>query len=148
MFIYLFISNLFLCFRTTEETRQTALERQVEYLISMNYERIRDEFIRLDNSHHGTINSNDMRSVIEDLLEFPLRPDEYYQLLKQFPVDENGKILYKHYLKQVLENTNALQQRQKSSAYVECHIFDDLLKIQLKNSSMGIYEIKKYSGKS
>ncbi len=67
-------------FRSSEETRQSSLERQVEYLISMNYETIRDQLIRLDNCRSGTVNSNDMRSLIEDLLEFPLRPDEYYQL--------------------------------------------------------------------
>jgi Ca2+-binding EF-hand superfamily protein len=90
----------------------------------MNYERIRDELIRLDNFRNGTINSNDMRSLIEDLLEFQLRPDEYYQLFKQFPIDENGKIKYKDYLKQVMDHINAAQQQQqqqqqqKSPAYV------------------------------
>ncbi len=128
MFIYL-KKNLFL-FRPPEETRQTSLlERQVEHLISMNYERVRNELTRLDNSRNGTISSNDMRSLIEDLLQFPLRPDEYYQLFKQMPIDENGKIKYKDYLKQVMDHTTVAQQQQqlyqqhqqqKSSAYVIC----------------------------
>jgi hypothetical protein len=89
-----------------------------------------------------------MRSLIEDLLEFTLRPDEYYQLVKQFPMDQNGKIIYNDYLKQVMERTNAQQQQQqtyKSPVYVfkidSLKFFD----IYLKNSSMGLYEIKKYS---
>jgi Ca2+-binding EF-hand superfamily protein len=86
----------------------------------MNYDRIRDELTRLDNYRNGTINSNDMRSLIEDLLEFPLRPDEYYQLFKQFPIDENGKIKYKDYLKQVMDHTTTAQQQQqpKSPGYI------------------------------
>ena len=88
----------------------------------MNYERIRDQLRRLDNYHDGTVNSNDMRTLIEDLLEFPLRPDEYYQLLKQFPMDENGKVKYKEYLNQVLNHANLMQQyekpEEKSSTYV------------------------------
>jgi Ca2+-binding EF-hand superfamily protein len=83
-----------------------------------------EQLIRLDNYHNGTINTNDMRSLIEDLLEFPLRPDEYYQLFKQFPIDENGKIKYKDYLKQVMDHTTASQQQQdqKSPVYV-FHLF-------------------------
>ena len=94
-----------------------------------------------------------MRSLIEDLLQFPLRPDEYYQLFKQFPLDENGKIKYKDYLKQVMDRTTAQQEQeqeqQNSSVYV-LHFFLRIcnLNINLKNSTMGIYEIKKYSGKS
>jgi len=53
-----------------------------------------------------------MRSLIEDLLEFPLRPDEYYQLFKSFPIDQNGNIKYNDYLKQVMERTNTQQQQQ------------------------------------
>ena len=112
-------------FRPSEEIRQSPLERQIEYLISMNYERVRDQLIRLDNYRSGTINSNDMRSLIEDLLEFPLRPDEFYQLLKQFPMDQNGKIKYNDYLKQIMERVaqqqhqqQQQQQQHKSPAYV------------------------------
>jgi hypothetical protein len=145
---YIFI-NYFIC-RPPGENRQTSLERQVEYLISTNYERIHDELTRLDNYHYGTVNGNDMRSLIEDLLQFPLRPDEYYQLFKQFPIDENGKIKYKDYLKQVMDRTTAQQQQQEqqqtSPVYV-FHFFSFVLnlKIKLKNSTMGIYEIKEYS---
>ncbi|CAF1077134.1 unnamed protein product [Rotaria sordida] len=96
-----------------QEYCQTSLERQVQYLISLNNERIQDELTRLDNNHNGTVSSNDMKSLIEDLLEFPLRPDEYYQLFKQFPIDENGKIKYKDYLKQVMDNRNSEQQEQE-----------------------------------
>lgn len=135
--------------RPPEENRQSSLERQVEYLISQNFERIRDELTRLDNYHNGTVNSNDMRSLIEDLLEFPLRPDEYYQLFKQFPIDQNGKIKYKDYLKQVMDHLNNTQQQQqmKSPMYVIIffYLFNYFLFFILKNSSMGIYEIKKYS---
>jgi Ca2+-binding EF-hand superfamily protein len=85
----------------------------------MNYEKVRDQLIRFDNYRSGTVNSNDMRSLIEDLLEFPLRPDEFYQLLKQFPIDQNGKIKYNDYLKQVMERASVQQQhRNKSPVYV------------------------------
>ncbi|CAF1342560.1 unnamed protein product [Rotaria magnacalcarata] len=100
-------------FKNNEEYRQTSLEKQIDYLLSINYDKIRDELTRLDNLNNGTINTNDMKSLIEDLLEFPLRPDEYYQLIKQFPMDQYGKIKYKDYLKQVLDRTNSSQQQQQ-----------------------------------
>jgi Ca2+-binding EF-hand superfamily protein len=101
-----------LIYRPKEDNRQTSLERQVDYLISTNYDRIHEELIRLDNYRKGTVNNNDMRSLIEDLLQFPLRPDEYYQLLKKFPTDQNGKIKYKDYLKEVMDRTTQLQREQ------------------------------------
>lgn len=91
----------------------------------MNYERIRDEFTRLDSSHNGTIATNEMRSLVEDLLEFPLRPDEYYQLLKQFPTDDNGRIKYKEYLKQVMDRTTVAQQQEQQKSPV--YVFDSFL---------------------
>jgi Ca2+-binding EF-hand superfamily protein len=81
----------------------------------MNYERVRDLINRLDVSHHGRISANEIRSIIEDLINYTLKPDEYYQLLKQIPMDEHGRIIYKEYLKQVLDRTLSLQEQQKPS---------------------------------
>jgi Ca2+-binding EF-hand superfamily protein len=84
----------------------------------MNYERVRDLLNRLDISHHETISANEIRSIIEDLIDYTLKPDEYYQLLKQIPMDENGRVKYKEYLKQVLDRALSLQeqpQQQKTS---------------------------------
>jgi len=80
----------------------------------MNYERVRDIINRLDISHNGTISANEIRSIIEDLIDYILKPDEYYQLLKQIPMDENGRVKYKEYLKQVLDRSLHLQEQQQS----------------------------------
>jgi Ca2+-binding EF-hand superfamily protein len=80
----------------------------------MNYERVRDIINRLDISHNGTISANEIRSIIEDLINYILKPDEYYQLLKQIPMDENGRVKYKEYLKQVLDRTIHLQEQQQT----------------------------------
>lgn len=79
----------------------------------MNYERVRDLLNRLDQAHHGTISANEIRSIIEDLIDYVLKPDEYYQLLKQIPMDEHGRVKYKEYLKQVLDRTLHLQENQQ-----------------------------------
>ncbi len=100
-------------FRPPEETRQSALERQIDSALSMNYERVRDLLNRLDISHSGTISANEIRSIIEDLIDYTLKPDEYYQLLKQIPMDENGRIKYKEYFKQILDRTLHLQEKQQ-----------------------------------
>jgi hypothetical protein len=107
-------------YRAPEESRQISLERQIDHALSMNYERIRDLLNRLDISHHGTVSANELRSIIEDLIEYTLKPDEYYQLLKQIPMNEHGRVKYKEYLKQVLDRTLYLQeqQQQKSSKYI------------------------------
>lgn len=82
----------------------------------MNYERVRDLLNRLDMSHHGTVSANEMRSIIEDLIDYTLKPDEYYQLLKQIPMDEHGRVKYKEYLKQVLDRAlHSQEQQQKTS---------------------------------
>ena len=107
---------MFVSCRATGENRQTALEGQVEYLISTNYESLREQLNRLDPSHHGTMTTNDMRALIEDLLEFPLRPDEFYQLLKRFPIDQNGKVKYKEYFKEVMERSRLQREDQEKSA--------------------------------
>jgi Ca2+-binding EF-hand superfamily protein len=85
----------------------------------MNYERVRDLLNRLDICHNGRISANEIRSIVEDLIEYPLKADEYYQLLKQIPMDENGRVIYKEYLKEVLDRTLYFQeQQQKSSKYL------------------------------
>ncbi len=100
-------------FRPPEETRQGALERQIDSALSMNYERVRDLLNRLDISHSGAISANEIRSIIEDLIDYTLKPDEYYQLLKQIPMDENGRVKYKEYFKQILDRTLHLQEKQQ-----------------------------------
>ena len=107
-------SSVFLFFfvRPAEETRQTALERQIDLSLSMNYERVRDLIRRLDPSNNGTISANEIRSIIEDLIDYTLRPDEYYQLLQSIPINEHGRVKYKEYLKQVLDRALARQEQQ------------------------------------
>ena len=85
------------------EPNRTGLEGQIEYLISMNTDQIREQLNRFDRSHTGTITNEQMKSLIEDLLEFPLRPDEYQTLFKSFPVDSHGLILYEDYLREILQ---------------------------------------------
>jgi len=80
----------------------------------MNYERVRDIINRLDISHNGIISANEIRSIIEDLIDYTLKADEYYQLLKRIPMDEHGRVKYKEYLKQVLDRTLHLQEQQQS----------------------------------
>ncbi|CAF3922000.1 unnamed protein product, partial [Rotaria sp. Silwood1] len=54
-----------------------------------------------------------MKSFIEDLLQFPLSPDEYYHLYKQFPIDQYGFIIYNDYLKQIMDDRKLNQQEQE-----------------------------------
>lgn len=77
----------------------------------MNYERVRDLFNRLDTLKNGTISTNDLRLIIEDFIDYTLKPDEFYHLIKQIPIDENGRVIYKDYLKQVLDRTLILQEQ-------------------------------------
>ncbi|CAF3658026.1 unnamed protein product [Rotaria sp. Silwood1] len=127
-----------------EETRQTSLERQIDNALSMNYEQVRDLFYRLDNLHNGTINSNELRSIIEDFIEYTLKPDEYYQLLKKIPTDDNGKIKYKEYLKQVLDRTLYLQEQeqQEQQQKLPKKSQSELLKRTTNQQKQNIEELK------
>lgn len=69
----------------------------------MHTDEIRDHFNRIDPTHQGLITKQQMKSLIEDLLEFPLGPDEYQSLLKSFPQDSHGNIRYEDYLRLILE---------------------------------------------
>ena len=97
-------------FRVRQETRQSSLERQIDFVLMMNFERVRNLFSRLDKSHRGTISSNQLRAIIEDLLHYILKPDEFYRLMKKVPIDEHGQIQYKKYLKEVHHRTLTFQQ--------------------------------------
>ncbi|CAF5129821.1 unnamed protein product [Rotaria sp. Silwood1] len=77
-----------------QEYNKRSLEGQVKYLLYLNNEKVKDELKRLDKNANGTISKSDMKSFIEDLLQFPLSPDEYYHLYKQFPIDQYGFIIY------------------------------------------------------
>lgn len=118
MFVYFYFFylklDLFINFlnRPSEENRQASLERQIDFALSMNYEHVRNLFNKIDLSNSGTISTNELRSIVEDLIQYTLKPDEYYQLLKQIPMDENKRIKYKEYLKQVLDRTLYLQEQQ------------------------------------
>lgn len=103
-------------FRPAEENRQTALERQIDYCLSMNYERVREQLKRFDTSRHGTVTANEIRSIVEDLINYTLKPDEYYQFLKQIPMDENGRVKYKQFLNQLLDRTLLIQEQQQKSS--------------------------------
>lgn len=103
-------------FRPPEENRQTTLERQIDYCLSMNYERVREQLKRLDTSRHGTVTANEIRSIVEDLINYTLKPDEYYQFLKQIPMDENGRVKYKQFLNQLLDRTLLVQEQQQKSS--------------------------------
>ena len=108
------ILDTHLLFRSVSETRQSSLERQIDYSISMNYDRVKSLFHRLDSSRSGSVALNDLRTVIEDLLQYILKPDEFYQLIKDIPLDQHGKVLYKEYLKKVLDRALKQQQSNKS----------------------------------
>ncbi len=117
MFVYLLFKNLksflFILIREKEEIVQSSLEKQIQYLISKKKKEIEEKMIRLDKNKDETITINDMKSIIEDLLEFTLRHDEYFILAKQFPKDQYGNIKYKDYLKQIPNQIN-FQEEQKS----------------------------------
>ncbi|UJR11717.1 hypothetical protein I4U23_015898 [Adineta vaga] len=93
-----------------DETRQAALERQIDTTLAMNYERVEDLLIRADSCLSGFVTVNTVRSIIEDLIEYTLKPDEYHQLLKKIPIDEYGRVKYRDYLKQILERASHLQE--------------------------------------
>lgn len=107
-FFFFLVFITFLC-RPKEDFVQSSLEKQVEYLISLNYERILEKMKSFDKKQSGTIENGEMKGIIEDLLEFPIRPDEFDQLNKHFPKNPLGKIIYLTYLKQIQERTNSLQ---------------------------------------
>lgn len=69
----------------------------------MNTDQIRDHLNVIDPSHQGLITKEQMKSLIEDLLQFPLRPDEYQSLYKAFPQDTYGNIRYEDYLRDILK---------------------------------------------
>lgn len=68
-----------------------------------------------------------MKLFLEDLLEFPLRADEFFKLSKSFPFDENRKVLYKNYFENIFQKSSSIsnekQQRQKSSLYFKFFFF-------------------------
>ncbi|CAF4816073.1 unnamed protein product [Rotaria sp. Silwood1] len=96
-----------------QEYNKRSLEGQVKYLLYLNNEKVKDELKRLDKNANGTISKSDMKSFIEDLLQFPLSPDEYYHLYKQFPIDQYGFIIYNDYLKQIMDDRKLNQQEQE-----------------------------------
>jgi Ca2+-binding EF-hand superfamily protein len=106
---------LFILIRQKEEIVQSSLEKQIEYLISLKKKDIEEKMIRLDRNKDDRITIKDMRSIIEDLLEFPLRHDEYHLLIKQFPQDQYGYIKYKDYLKQIPNQINAEKEEEQKS---------------------------------
>ena len=79
----------------------------------MNTDEIRDHLNRIDPSHQGLINKQQMKSLIEDLLQFPLRPDEYQSLCKAFPQDIHGNIRYEDYLREILRRFYQRDQQQQ-----------------------------------
>ncbi len=119
-FYFKSISNL--C-RHIEETRLVALERQIDYTLALNYERVQDLFNRSDTMNNGLITINAVRTIIEDFIEYTLRPDEYHHLIKKIPMDQYGRVKYKEYLKQIMDRTSNLQekkqQQQLKSKYVK-----------------------------
>ena len=82
----------------------------------MNYERVREQLKRLDTCRHGTVTANEIRLIVEDLINYTLKPDEYYQFLKQIPMDENGRVKYKQFLNQLLDRTLLVQEQQLKSS--------------------------------
>lgn len=71
---------------------------QIEHLIRSNFRRVQDNLQRLDQSKQGTVSSNVWKEFIEQLIEFPLSPDEFARLKKEFPVDAAGNIRWKDFL--------------------------------------------------
>ena len=102
--------SIFVSRRHVEETRQAALERQIDCVVAMNYERVDDFLNRTDGLQSGLVTVNVVRLLIEDLIEYTLKPDEYHQILKKMPLDEYGRVKYREYLKQVLERAAHFQE--------------------------------------
>ena len=82
--------------------------------LAINYERIKSLFNRFDRNHSGTITTNEFRSIIEDLIDYTLKPDEFYQLLKSIPQDDQGKLQYNSYLKLVLDRALTRQEDEQN----------------------------------
>ena len=81
----------------------------------MNYDRVKSLFHRLDPSRSGSLSSNDLRTIIEDLLQYTLKADEFYQLLRDTPLDQHGRVLYKEYLKRLLDRALKTQEQHPSN---------------------------------
>ena len=96
------------------ESRQTSLERQIEMCLAINYERVKSSINRFDRGHSGRISANELRAIIEELLDYTLKPDEYYQLLKGVPQDESGRVKYNEYLKIILDRALIRQEDDQS----------------------------------
>ncbi|CAF1497870.1 unnamed protein product [Adineta steineri] len=89
-----------------EDDRQTALERKIDQALTKNSERIQDLLKRADPTHSELVSINTIRAIIEDLIDYTLKPDEYHQLLKNIPMDQDGKVRYNDYLKQVADRAS------------------------------------------
>lgn len=119
------------------ESRPDPLEEQLEYVISENLDRFREQLKRLDKSNTGTIDKHQMKGLIEDFLQFTLRPDEYHQLSKHFPIDQYGFIKYNDYLNLIVEHIHSkdnIQQQHptnRSRLLLVLVLFDLLIDIQL-----------------
>lgn len=92
----------------------------MEILIKENFDENLETIEKLDRSNDDKIELHQMRIFIEDLLEFPLRPEEFYSLAKSFPLDKDGKVLYRIYFQQIQKKHFPNQQQhsqQKSPLY-------------------------------
>ncbi|CAF1076134.1 unnamed protein product, partial [Didymodactylos carnosus] len=82
------------------EEKYLPIEKQLHELLKLKYSQTLSAMKKLDRTQTNTISYQEFRSIIEDLLEFPLKPDEFYQILTHVPEDEHGKIKYSEYLQQ------------------------------------------------
>lgn len=83
----------------------------------MNYPRVKSMFHRFDPSNKGTVEAKQLRTVVEDLLDFTFKPDEFYAFVKRVPTDDQGLVLYKLYLKQVLDRCIESSNEKDSSMF-------------------------------
>ena len=119
-FFFLVLIPLNCIFRSSSETRQTSLGKQIDFVLSIDYDRVKKSLQRYDPSHCGTISGNELRTIIEDLLEYTLKADEFYQLLKRIPLDEHGRVIYQDYFKKVLDRSLAFQKQDQNLAKFSC----------------------------
>lgn len=93
-----------------EDNLHSSLAGQIEYLIAQNRDEMEKEFHRLDSLHRGYLSSNQWKVFLEDLLEFPLRADEFDQVNKAFPRDPQGNLKWKDLLQQIDKRKPSLLQ--------------------------------------
>jgi Ca2+-binding EF-hand superfamily protein len=99
-----------------DENLHSSLAGQIEYLIAQNCDELEKVFHQLDSAQRGYLSPTQWKAFLEDLLEFPLRADEFDQLNKSFPRDQQGNLKWRDLLQQIdKRKPSLLQDNQQTS---------------------------------